>query len=162
MVQFSKILDEDLHELVEIYNWYIDNSTATFHLDRISVKEFKSIIFYENKNYGAYSIKLNNEISGYCLLVPFKSRAAYNRTVELVIYLKPGITGKGIGSSALSFLMQKATEKHFKMMIACITANNAASIKLFEKAGFEQCAYYKQVGEKFGEILDVVNLQKEV
>jgi len=33
-------------------------------------------------------------------------------------------------------------------------------IKLFEKCGFEKCGHYKEVGEKFDKILDVVSYEK--
>jgi len=31
-----------------------------------------------------------------------------------------------------------------------------------EKAGFSKCAHLKNIGEKFGKILDVVMYQKEI
>ena len=41
-----------------------------------------------------------------------------------------------------------------------ITAENESSVKLFERMGYEKCGHFKQVGEKFGRILDVVAYQK--
>jgi phosphinothricin acetyltransferase len=45
-------------------------------------------------------------------------------------------------------------------MIGVITATNTASIALLEKAQYEKCAHYRQVGEKFGQVLDVVSYRK--
>ena len=36
------------------------------------------------------------------------------------------------------------------------------SICLFARCGFEKCAHYKQVGQKFDELLDVVAYQKQL
>ena len=46
-----------------------------------------------------------------------------------------------------------------KVLIACITANNEASIKMHETLGFKQVSYFSKVGEKFGQSLDVIDMQ---
>jgi L-amino acid N-acyltransferase YncA len=49
------------------------------------------------------------------ILHNIKKRAAYNRTAEIPVYLKPGITGKDIGIKATAFietLAKKAGIKH--------------------------------------------------
>ena len=48
----------------------------------------------------------------------------------------------------------------FRVLIGIISADNKQSIALVEKCGFEKCAHFKEVGEKFGKILDVVAYQK--
>ena len=53
-----------------------------------------------------------------------------------------------------------AVDKDIKVLIGVITATNSASIALCEDMDYEKCAHYKQVGEKFGQILDVVAYQK--
>ena len=44
-------------------------------------------------------------------------------------------------------------------MIACITGNNATSINFHLKFGFKKVSHFKQVGIKFGQILDVVDYE---
>ncbi len=46
------------------------------------------------------------------------------------------------------------------MLVATICGENAASIGVFAKNGYEKCAHYKEVGQKFGQLLDVVAYQK--
>ena len=75
------------------------------------------------------------------------------------MYLKPEFTGKGIGKIAVDFL-EKVAIKQIKVIIASISGENAASIKLFQKMGYDQCAHYKQVGEKFGRLQDIVDYEK--
>jgi phosphinothricin acetyltransferase len=36
------------------------------------------------------------------------------------------------------------------------------SIKLFQKLGYEKCAHFKRVGEKWGRVIDVVFFQKSL
>jgi len=47
-------------------------------------------------------------------------------------------------------------------LIATLSGDNIASIRLAEARNFEKCAHLKNVGEKFGKILDVVMYQKEL
>jgi len=44
--------------------------------------------------------------------------------------------------------------------MALISGENEASIRLFEKCGFECCANIRQVAEKFGKKLDLRMYQK--
>jgi phosphinothricin acetyltransferase len=51
----------------------------------------------------------------------------------------------------------QAIGKH--VMVAGIEAENAASIRLHRKLGFEQVGYLRQVGTKFSRWLDLTFLQ---
>jgi phosphinothricin acetyltransferase len=56
-------------------------------------------------------------------------------------------------------LINQCRVDNIKVLIACITANNEASIKMHEALGFKQVSYFSQVGEKFGQWLDVIDMQ---
>jgi L-amino acid N-acyltransferase YncA len=158
-----KLIDlktSDLEIIREIYDYYILNSTATFHTDLISIEELQSVIPVNDPKYKSYLIEFEGEICGYCYLAPFKKRQAYDRTSELTIYLKPEFFGKGIGKETMRLLEDVAKEVDIIVLIGIITGENLASIALFEKCGYEKCVHYKQVGEKFNRLLDVVAYQK--
>ncbi len=44
-------------------------------------------------------------------------------------------------------------------VISVITGGNEASMKLHEQLGFVHCGTIREVGKKFGEILDIENYQ---
>ena len=44
-------------------------------------------------------------------------------------------------------------------VISVITGNNEASIRLHEKMGFSYCGTMHRAGEKFGQLLDIVNYE---
>ncbi|MBI2329156.1 MAG: N-acetyltransferase [Chloroflexi bacterium] len=100
------------------------------------------------------------ETAGFCFLTQYKKKEAYNRTAEIGVYLNPEFTGKGLGSSVVAFLEKVASSKQIRVVLASISGENTASIKLFQRMGFEKCAHYREVGEKFGRLLDVVDYQK--
>jgi phosphinothricin acetyltransferase len=158
--RFEEAREEHLPKLLEIYNYYILNSTATFHINPISMEEMREIIFFDNPKYKAFVIKEKEDICGYCILTQFKKREAYDISAEVTVYLKPDYVGKGIGSLAIKHIETLARKNDIHALIAIICGENEKSIKLFEKNGYIKCAHYKEVGKKFGRLLDVVCYQK--
>lgn len=161
-LSFKKLTEQDLFTVKEIYDYYIAHSTATFHTEPISLHELEEFIFINHHLYPSYLIFCDNVVAGYCYFTYFKKRQAYNRTAEITVYLKPEFTSKGIGKKVLVFLDEAAKERNIKNLIAVITGNNTNSISLFEKAGYSKCAHFKNVGEKLGQVLDIVCYQKEL
>jgi phosphinothricin acetyltransferase len=159
-ITFEKATLNDLVAIKEIYDYYIIETTATFHTHPISFEELREVIPFYNKKYPSFLVKADGKIAGYCYLAPFKKRQAYDRTAEATVYLKPDYCGKGVGFKTVSFLEEVAKKKNIKVLIGVITGTNENSIRLFSKCGFEKCAHYKQVGQKFNELLDVVAYEK--
>jgi L-amino acid N-acyltransferase YncA len=157
---FLKAEEKDLDAILEIYNFYIATTTATFDLGQISKEDLSQRIFIGHDRYQTFLVRYDNDIVGFCFLTQFKKKKAYDRTAEAGLYLKPGFTGKGIGREVVAFLEEIALNHQIKVLVACISAENTASIKLCQKMGYEKCAHYKEVGEKFGRLLDVVDYQK--
>lgn len=152
--------ESDFHLIKEIYDYYILNSTATFHTDLISIEELKSVILTTDPKYKSFLIEYEGETCGYCYISQYKKRQAYDRTAEITIYLKPEYSRKGIGKETLKLLESVAKNNAISVLIGIITGENQASIGLFEKCGYEKCAHFKKVGEKYDRLLDVVAYQK--
>lgn len=161
-IKFKPIEEQDLPAIKEIYDWYIENSTATFHTQPIGIDELKEFLYLDHPWYNAYLIYYERELAGYCFITNYKKRQAYDRTAEVTIYLKEEYCNKGIGKVALSYLEQRAKENGLKNLMGIISGDNDGSIALFEKCGYTKCAHFKNVGEKFGKVLDVVAYQKEI
>jgi phosphinothricin acetyltransferase len=159
-VKYFDLKEADFPIVKEIYDYYVLNSTATFHKEKVSIQELKESILIFHPKYKSFLISYDGVICGFCYISQFKKRQAYDRTAEITIYLKPEFFGKGIGSKTIKMLEKKACESGIKVLIGIITGENQPSIKLFEKCGFEKCGHYKEVGEKFDKILDVVSYQK--
>jgi len=161
-IKFKEIKVFDLPKVKSIYDWYIENSTATFHTEPIGIDELKEFIYIGHRLYRSYFVYVQNKITGYCILTNYKKRQAYDRTAEVTIYLKQEFCNLGIGKVALHHLEKIAAKNGIKNLIGIIAGDNAGSIALFEKAGYTKCAHFKNVGEKFNKVLDVVAFQKEI
>lgn len=157
---FKEMNEVYLPEVTEIYNHYILNSTATFHAKALVEDEMREIVITGNPRFKSYAMFYGDFICGYCILSPFKKREAYDGTAEVTVYLKPEYTGKGLGSMAIRQMEKVAGENDFHVLLAVICGENHQSINLFKKHGYEECAHYREVGRKFGRLLDVVSFQK--
>ena len=161
-IKFKQVVEQDLPAIKEIYDWYIENSTATFHTEPIGIEQLKEFLYLDHPWYNSYLIYSDRELAGYCFITNYKKRQAYNRTAEVTIYLKDEYCNKGIGKVALNYLELKAKENGLKNLIGIIGGENTGSIALFEKCGYTKCAHFKNVGEKFNRVLDVMAYQKEI
>jgi len=161
-IEFREITASDFPVIKEIYDWYIENSTATFHTEPIQVKELQEFIFVNHPLYKSFLVLYDHEVAGYCFLTYYKKRQAYDRTAEVTLYLKREFHLKGVGRAVMDFLEMQAKAVGLKNLMGIITGENHGSIALFEKSGYTKCAHFKNVGEKFDRILDVVAYQKEI
>jgi len=161
-LSFKDMQESDLPEVKKIYDWHIAHSTATFHTGPVETEELKEFIYTNHPLYNSYLILADGEVAGYCLLTNYKKRQAYDRTAEITLYLAPTHIRKGIGKIALKHLEDRAKQNGLKTLLAGITEGNDGSIALFSGNGYDKCAHYKNVGEKFGQVLDVVYYQKEI
>ncbi|MDF2590857.1 MAG: hypothetical protein K0S75_323 [Clostridia bacterium] len=157
---FQEVKEEHVSDLLEIYNYYVLNTTATFHSKPLTEEAMKGLVFFHDEKYRTFLIQKDDVISGYVLLTQHKSREAYDRTGEVTVYLRPDNIGSGIGSLAVGYIEKFAKDKGFHVLVATICGENEKSIKVFERNGYEKCAHYKQVGSKFNQWLDVVAYQK--
>ena len=149
----------DAHRIVDIYNDYILNTTISFETKPLTVEQMRCRI-EEIASHCPYIVwEEDGEIAGYCYAHPWKERAAYHLTLETTVYLSPQYFRKGIGSQLMQRLIEDCRKMGFKVLIACITADNEASIEMHRHLGFKQVSYFEQVGEKFGKMLDVVDMQ---
>ena len=147
-------------DIAAIYNYYVINTTVTFHAKEIDRDGMREILFSDDPRFPSYAIFEGEELCGYGILSHFKKREAYDSTAEVTIYLRPGCERRGIGSFALQQLEIIAVQNRFHVLLAVICEENKGSIGLFSKCGYEKCAHYREVGTKFGRLLDVVCLQK--
>jgi L-amino acid N-acyltransferase YncA len=152
--------ESDFKLIKTIYDYYILNTTATFHTRLISIRELKSVILTGHPKYKSFLIDYEGETSGFCYISQYKKRQAYDRTAEITIYLKPEYAGKGIGKETMILLEKVARNNGISVLIGIILGENHVSIGLFEKCGYEKCAHFKKVGEKFNRLLDVLAYQK--
>lgn len=145
----------DAQQLVAIYNYYVIHSIVTLDLVPFSAEDFEEKISTISSQFPFIVYEENDEILGYAYASTFRTKPAYNKTVELTIYLKHNTLGKQIGKKMYSELIQQLKAENYHVLIGGLTLPNDASVKLHEGFGFEKVAHFKEVGYKFDKWHDV-------
>lgn len=146
---------EDAAQIAEIYNFYVDNSIATFEIEAISEAEMRRRVSEILEDHPFLVCEENAGIIGYAFAARYKTRAAYQHSVEISVYVKNEIKGKGIGTVLYEYLFAELKAKPVHAIIAGISLPNEPSVRLHEKLGFEKVAHFREVGFKFGRWIDV-------
>lgn len=146
---------QDAQALADIYNHYIEHSTATFEEEPVIVSNMvERINKVNNANLPWLVITVDNKIIGYAYATPWKERSAYRYSVEVTVYLAPKAHGKGLGTELYQVLFAELKQKSVHSVIGGITLPNPASVALHEKLGMVQVAHFHQIGYKFEQWLD--------
>lgn len=160
-IQIRKAHDLDLKQITEIYNWAVQNTVATFDLEkRTEEKANQWFIVHQNPYYPLLVAEKDSRILGWASISPFHPRPAYKSSGEFSIYISPEFQGLGLGKKLLEALCQRAEELGYHTLLGLITGTNKVSLTLAAKLGFEETGRYREVGQKFGQILDVVVVQR--
>lgn len=159
-ITFRPVQERDISGLLEIYLYYIRNSTVTFQIAEIGIDEMRALVTPENAGYRSFSIFAGCELCGYASYHKYREREAFSKTAEISIYLKNKYAGCGIGSKALQMLEPLAKNAGVHTLLALVCHENTESIRLFKRSGYMMQSCLKEVGYKFGRYLDLVILQK--
>lgn len=155
--------ERDADEITEINAWFVRNSTAIFDTEPPTVEEMRGRIERFVREGFPYLVYIKEgRLEGYCYAHPWKEKRAYYPTWETTIYLREGSRGKGVGRRLMERLEGECWKRGCRSLIACITAENEGSCRFHEGLGFERVSYFKEVGEKFGRMLDVTDYQKRL
>lgn len=149
MLKYLRLQEEDFEEVANIYNYYVENSVATYDTVCKTGEQMRERIL-KGDPFFSYGIWKEDELVGYVYISPYSDRLAYARTVTISIYLKNGFLGKCIGSRAIEMCISLARERGFKCIISTINSQNLKSKGVFLKAGFVQVGQIEDIGEKFG------------
>ena len=159
-MQVRSSLSGDAGEIVAIYNHYIENSHATFETETISSGEMlRRIDDAALAGYPFLVCESDGEIVGYAYGRRFRPRSAYQRSIEISVYVRPGFSGRGVGTLLYEHLLAEVRKGGFHAVIGGISLPNDASVRLHERFGFEKVAHFREVGRKFGRWIDVAYWQ---
>jgi phosphinothricin acetyltransferase len=160
-----KATPEDLPAMVEIYNYYIQNSVVTFDMDVMALADWAEKFRWINELGLPFIVAQspNGQVIGFAYVAPWRQKAAFKRTVEDSIYLRPAAIGKRVGTRLLQELLDQAKAAGVKEVVAVISDKGAeSSIALHERFGFKHQGHLGKVGFKFGRWLGTVLMQKSL
>lgn len=160
MIIIRKATLDDLAAITEIYNQAILRTTATFDTEPKSLDEQKIWFESHGPKYPVLVAEEDGVVIGWASLSKWSDRCAYSDTAEISLYIDEKERGKGIGRKLLEAINCEGEKTGLHSIIARIAEGNETSIHLHQTVGFEQIGIMKEVGRKFGRLLDVYLMQK--
>jgi L-amino acid N-acyltransferase len=150
----------DLPAINAIYNHYVLSSTCTYQT--VPSTEGERLEWFEahGDRHPVIVVEEGERAIGWGSLSRLHVRQAFANSVEDSIYLHHDHVGRGLGRKVLLELLRLAEEIGHHTVLGAISADQAGSLALHEKLGFEKVAHLREVGFKLGRWLDVVWMQK--
>ena len=156
---------EDVKEITDIYNYYVINSVVTFDIEKTTEATWLDKLEYLNGLDLPFIVaqSASGDVLGFAYVAPWRAKAAYRRTVENTIYLRPAAIGKRLGTKLLAELIAQSKAAGVREIVAVISDKGAdTSIALHEAFGFKKQGHLAKVGFKFNRWLGTVLLQKSL
>jgi L-amino acid N-acyltransferase YncA len=152
----SNATERDLQPMLDVYNEAILNTTAVYQ-EETHTLDMRKKWFEEKRQAGlpVFVAYLDDQFAGFSSYGPFRNWPGYRFTVEHSVYVAAGFRGRGIGKKLVRALIEHARQQQIHVIIAGIDAAGEASIGLHLSLGFNEVAFFKEVGFKFGRWLDL-------
>jgi phosphinothricin acetyltransferase len=161
-MEIRNAAEADLPEIQSIYAHHVLHGTGTFEEEPPPVEEmlerFRKVLA---SNCAWFVATDDTGVLGFGYYAPFRARSAYRFCVEDSIYVREDVRGQGVGKALVTKLIEDATARGMRQMIAVIgDSENAGSIGVHASLGFQMAGTLRSAGLKFGRWLDVVSMQR--
>lgn len=145
----------DLARIVEIYNQTISLKNVTADTTPVSVDSRVDWFNQFNEQRPIWVYELDGNVIAWLSIRSFYGRPAYNKTVEIGLYIDEEKRQKGIGADMLLHALNESRKIGIETILAFIFANNKTSLNFFEKYGFVEYGNLPQIAEIDNEKIDL-------
>lgn len=155
--------ESDLPDIASILNREIDESVNCFRTRPLSPTDARRWWRgRENGRYPAWVGELDSQVVGWASLSRWSAYEAYDATAEVSVWVLPVAQRRGLGKLFFRQMIEFAASSGFRVLLSRIEAQNQPSLRLHERFGFTRVGTMHNVGEKFGQLLDVVILELQL
>jgi len=147
--------EEDAGQVQAIYGPIVSQTATSFEFEPPSVQEMRRRIADTLKHLPWLVCDREGEVLGYAYASRHRSRAAYQWSVDVSVYVHSGQRRSGIGRGLYRSLFEMLVMQGYFNAYAGIALPNPASVGLHEAVGFQPVGVYREVGYKLGAWHDV-------
>lgn len=157
---FGPITAAEGNAVIDIFNYYIENSFAAYP-DHPVPYAFFGLFLEICRNYPSVAAKCpDGTVAGFGMLRPHNPMPAFACTAEVTCFIRPDLTGKGLGTRILANLEEAGRKQGISTILASISSLNEGSIRFHAGHGFSECGRFEKVGMKKGVVFDTIWMQK--
>lgn len=159
-IYLEALAREDAAEVIDIFNYYIENSFAAYPEAKLPI-EFFDMLFLMTTGYPALTARNDDKVlMGFGFLRPYNPMPTFIKTAEITYFVRHDFIGKGVGKALHDYLLQFGKEMGLHTVLANVSSLNEQSINFHLRNGFTECGRFKEAGEKKGQVFDIVYFQK--
>ncbi len=159
MLSIRQAALNNLGQITAIYNDAIKKTTATFDTEPKTPEEQERWFTSHDARHPLLIAERDGIIVGWASLSEWSDRCAYSNTAEISLYVEEKHRGKGIGKKLMKAIIQEGQKAGLHTIIARISEGNDISIELCKSFDFQHIGTMREVGKKFGKLLDVHLMQ---
>jgi phosphinothricin acetyltransferase len=147
--------EQDAAQIQVIYAPNVRNTAISFELEAPTVHEMQQRIGKTLEHWPWVVCEHREQIQGYAYASSHRTRAAYQWSVDVSVYVHASARRAGVGRAVYRSLLSLLVLQGFYNAYAGITLPNPASVGLHESLGFQPVGVYRAVGYKLGAWHDV-------
>jgi L-amino acid N-acyltransferase YncA len=147
--------ERDAEQVAAIYAPNVTNTIVSFELDPPTAQEMRRRIEVTLEHYPWLVCERQGQVLGYAYAGAHGSRAAYQWSVDVSVYVHEDARRTGVGRALYASLVAALELQGFYNAYAGATLPNPASVGLHESVGFRPVGIYRGVGYKLGAWHDV-------
>ena len=156
-------LAADSEAIAAIYAHHVVHGTASFDTEPPSAEAWREKIAHIVQQGWPFLVaERDGRVVAYAYATQFRDRPAYAETCENSVYVAPDMIGQGLGRAVMEGLIERAAARGFRQMIAVVGGAEPASVALHLKLGFVEAGRMRNVGRKFGRLLDTLYMQLDL
>jgi L-amino acid N-acyltransferase YncA/2-polyprenyl-3-methyl-5-hydroxy-6-metoxy-1,4-benzoquinol methylase len=157
-VLIRPMLAADADQVLAVYQAGLDTGQASFETAAPGWEAFDSVKLPLHRHVAADAA--TGRVLGWVAVSPVSSRPVYAGVVEHSVYVDPARHGQGIGRALLAALIASSEDGGIWTIQSSVFAENTASVRLHERAGFRAVGVREQVGCHHGRWRDTVLLER--
>ncbi|MCZ6672108.1 MAG: GNAT family N-acetyltransferase [Verrucomicrobia bacterium] len=149
--------ENDLSQIVDIYNASIPGRKATADTEQVSVTD--RLEWFRNHDPDrrpVWVLEHRGRIAAWISLQSFYGRPAYHETAEVSVYVAPEYNGQGFGTLLLQRVIESCPSLGVTTLLGFVFAHNEPCLRMNKKLGFERWGLLPQVADFDGQKVDLV------
>ena len=148
----------DATQVLAIYQAGLDGGEASFETRAPAWEVFEAQLLPSHRHVAAEVT--SGQVLGWVAASAVSDRCVYQGVVEHSVYVAPTARGRGVGAALLHTLIRSTEAAGIWTIQSGIFPENAASLRLHERAGFRVVGIRERLGRHHGRWRDVVLLER--
>lgn len=149
----------DAAAVLAIMNDVITQTTHTFTTVPKTLDQVQADIAMTSPFFVAVK---DHVVVGYARTFPFRGGPGYAHVAEYSIALTADAKGLGAGRRLLQTLCDAVQDIDIKQIIGAVSSSNTDALAFHTAVGFSQVGLIPEAGQKWGQTLDLILMQKRL